>query len=358
LSRALAWEAAHLSNLGGRTWRRAQRLLGKARRLADQVADPYARGWTALCDGIVNFTNGRWPAARSQLEQAERTLRGECTGVAWEVNTAQAFLLWNLFYYGDLPEMRRRVASLVPEALERGDQYAAATHSTFCLPIIQLVDGDPQAARVTVAKALSQWTYAGFHVQHFIALMSQTYIDLYCGRGEAAWQRMQEQWPLARRSQLLRVQVLRTLLTHLRGRAALAYARESPTPGPLLRAAQRDARQLLRENMPYCTPHGRHLLAGVAALQGDRAAALRMLEDAVRGYESCHMSLLAAATRCRWGELRGDDEGLRMADEARTFFQDQAVDDIDRFLHALTAIPAPDALNVRNEGKAKFALSR
>lgn len=346
LSRALAWEAAHLSNLGGRTWRRAQRLLGEACRLAEQAPDPYARGWTALCDGIVNFTNGRWVAARGQLELAERVLRGECTGVAWELNTAHAFTLWALFYVGDLPEMHRRAASLAAEALERGDQYAAATHSTFSLPMSQLADGDPQAARGTLADALARWTCAGFHVQHIIALMCQTYIDLYCGQGEAAWRRMQEQWPLVARSQLLRVQVLRSLLKHLRGRAALACARRGGAAGPLLRAARRDARQLLRENMPYCTPHGRHLLAGIAEIEGDRPRAVDLLAEAAQGYENCGMRLFAAALRGRLGQLRGDGEGQAAVEEAYTLLEEQGVQDVERFMDALTAIPQPTPAKV------------
>ena len=41
-----------------------------------------------------------------------------------------------------------------------------------------------------------------------IALMSHTYIDLYCGNGAAAWQRINAQWPAVKGSHLLVVQVI------------------------------------------------------------------------------------------------------------------------------------------------------
>jgi eukaryotic-like serine/threonine-protein kinase len=341
LARALSWEAAHLSNLGGRTWDRNQRLLDEARRLAESVEDPYARHWATLCSGLIKFTNGKWKEARAELELAESRLRRECTGVAWELNTAHAFTLWSLFYLGELSEMNRRVAPLFAEAGERGDQYAAATHGAFSLPMSRLIGGDPEAAEAATADALAQWTQAGFHVQHFIALMCRTYIDLYSGRGEAAWRRMEEQLPLVARSQLLRVQVMRSLLTHLRGRAALAFAREAEAPGPLLRAARREAKRLLRERMPYCTPHARHLLAGVAVLWEDWKRADDLLEQAMRGYEQVDMQAFAAALRFRLGELRGAAGGAQLIEEAENFFREQGVKDVARFVNALAVSVRP-----------------
>jgi len=332
LARAFAWEAAHTSNLGGRTWKQVERLLSMARDLAAGTSQPYAPAWVTLCEGIANFTNGRWQVAQTRLEQAAGALRRDCTGVAWELGTADAFSLWSLMYLGQLGEMHRRAERLVQQAHQRGDLYAVTTHSAFALPVGQLLAGDPDTARQTIAAALANWTQVGFHVQHIVALMAQTYIDLSCGRGEAAWRRMQQQWPLA--AQLLRVQVLRSLLTHLRARSALAAARSSRSPGPLLRAARRDAQRVLRERMPYCTPHAQHLLAGVAALQGDQDAAISWLRQAVLGYAAVDMQALAAATRYRLGTLVGGDEGRSLIAEAEAFFQAQGAQEVGRIVDA------------------------
>jgi hypothetical protein len=334
VARALAWEAAHLSNLGGTTWDKTQCLLKQARKLGETVADPYALGWTDLCEGLTNFTNGRWQAARTKLEQAAGTLRDHCTGVSWELGTAHAFTLWSLLYSGDLVEMCRRSFRLVAEARERGDRYAATTHSAFCLPLAQLVAGDPAQARQTIAAALSEWSRVGFHVQHIVGLMCHTYVDLYCDRGEDAWRRINELWPAVVRSQLLRVQVLRSLLTHLRARSALAAARTSRSQAPLLGAARRDARRLLGENMPYCTPHARHLLAGIAIREGRREQAIELLRDTLRGYSETGMRLFAAATQRRLGEVLGGDEGDTHISEANAYLQMLEVANIDKVVDA------------------------
>jgi hypothetical protein len=122
---------------------------------------------------------------------------------------------------------------------------------------------------------------------------------------------------------------------HLRGRAALAHARESASPDRLLRAARREGKRLLREKMSYCTPHGQHLLAGVAILRGDRIGAAHLLEQAAKGYEAVEMIALAAAVRCRIGELRGDDDGQRMIDEAHAYFRRQGAANPERMIDAL-----------------------
>ena len=224
LARALAWEAAHTSNMGGTTWQRTERLLGQARQLAEQVDNPFAQGWTGLCAGIAHFTNGRWPQALALLEAAEWLLRERCTGVAWEIGTAHTFKLWTLLYLGEVKAMSEQSFALLQEARSRGDQYAATTHSAFSVPMGHLTAGDPRARGNRSPRRWRAGRKKAFTFSTSSRLMASTYIDLYEGRGTDAWERMQRQWPLAVGSQLLRVQVLRTFLTHLRARSALAAA--------------------------------------------------------------------------------------------------------------------------------------
>ena len=86
--------------------------------------------------------------------------------------------------------------------------------------------------------------------------------------------------------------------------------------------------------MPYCTPHGQHLLAGAAAIEGDRDGAIGLLEEACRGYQQADMASFAAATRCRLGELKGGADGGRMIAEAHEFFTGQGVQDVGRMIDA------------------------
>ncbi len=218
LARALAWQAAHTANLGGARWERTTRLLEEARTLSNRIDHPQARGFTTLCQGISEWTTGRWKKARASLESAEKILRDFCTGVAWELGTAHTFTLWSLFYLGEFAEMERRSSLLLREAQDRGDLYAATTLGTFSAAMARLGTADPEGARQIVATFLQQWSHKAFHVQHVIALLSLTYIDLYCRNGAAAWTRVSEQWPALERSHLLRVQVIRVMLTNSRAR--------------------------------------------------------------------------------------------------------------------------------------------
>ena len=218
--RALAWQAAHASNFGCAHWPRTLKLLDEARTLARRIEHPHALGITTLSAGVAEFTSGRWQNARAGLERAEQILRDQCTGVAWELGTAHTFSLWSLFYLGELARMSQRSALLLREAQERGDLYAATTLGAFTEAIARLAADDAAGARRMVSEFLGQWSQQGFHVQHMIALMSQTYIDLYCENGSAAWQRINEQWPALKGSHLLVVQVIRALLVHLRARVS------------------------------------------------------------------------------------------------------------------------------------------
>ncbi|WP_145348627.1 serine/threonine-protein kinase [Rosistilla ulvae] len=315
LARALAWEAAHTSNAGGHTQGRVNKLLGLSKDLAAGTDDPYVHVITALSDGVQHWTNGRWQNSLDALIDAEHRLRNQCAGVAWELDTAHTFILWGLFYLGQMDEFSTRSEAWMTQAKQRGDLYAETTHGSFSVPIAKLVHDDPAAGRIAINDALNKWTYPGFHVQHSIALMANTYIDLYCGNGVDAWNRYEQQWPLLKASNLLHVQTIRMFNLHLRSRAALAAVAQSGNhisgrdANAMLARVERDARSILHSKMAYCIPHGKHLLAGVAAARGNRETATGLLEQAEQGYLAVDMQIFAAAMRWRRGQLIGGDQG-------------------------------------------------
>ncbi len=359
---ALAWEAAHRSNAGGPTGGRAARLLDEAEALARRIEQPYARGLVVLARGAAEFTSGRWKSAVPFLEQAEQTFRDGCTGVAWERDTAHVFLLWSLFYLGELADMGRRTDLLLQEARQRGDLYAATHLGVFSGPMARLSAGDADGARQLLDESLRQWSPQGFHLQHLTGLMCQTYLDLYAGAGASAWQRLVRQWPAVARSHFLRAQTLRVLFWDLRARSALAAATEqgrrargdsepralasgaaslanargSDRPSTLLRAAEGDARRIAREKMPWSTPIAELLRAGLDVARGDRASALERLGRATAGFDAADMALFAAVARRRRGELLGD-AGRELLDAADAWMRSRHIHDPAR----MTATFAP-----------------
>lgn len=331
LSRALAWEAAHTSNAGGRMQPRVTQLLGLAKELAVDTDDPYVHVIIGLSDGVAHWTNGRWQAALDLLTDAEHRLRTECSNVAWELDTAHTFILWAHFYLGQLDELSTRSDALMTQARQRGDLHAETTHGSFSAAVAKLVADDPAGGRNTIDDALNKWVHPGFHVQHSIALMANTYIDLYCGKGGEAWNRYQQQWPHLKASNLLHLETVRMFNLHLRGRAALAALLESDNRIPwraankMLALVSRDARQIIKSKMPYCIPHGKHLQAGVAAIRGDHETAINMLAEAEQGYSDAGMQMFAAATQWRRGQQICGDQGRDLVASAQQVMASQNV---------------------------------
>ena len=74
---------------------------------------------------------------------------------------------------------------VILEARNRGDLYAMTVAGAMILPL--LVADEPDVAEREVNKLVSQWSRAGFHLQHFYAMYSYIEIALYRGDGPAAW---------------------------------------------------------------------------------------------------------------------------------------------------------------------------
>jgi serine/threonine protein kinase len=326
IARALAWEAAHSSNDGSPGWKRTRKLLDAADGLARRVGNPHPIAMATMARGVAEFTMGRWAAAVPLLGEAESILRDRCTGVTWELDTAHTFSLWALVYQGKFAEMSGRAAQLAREAEERGDLYVQTNLGTFMQPHARLAADDPEGARAAVRRALEMWSAEGFHLQDLTALMSDTLIDLYEGRGGAAWNRISGQWVAVKRSQMLRIQVLRIVLRHFRGRSALAAALAAADPRPSIRAALSDARRIAREGIPWAAPMAASLRAGAAALAGDRVSAAALLSAAAAGFDEAGMLSYASAARRRLGEIEKGEEGARMVERADGELRAQGVE--------------------------------
>src|SRR5262249_51575540 len=149
--------------------------------------------------------------------------------------------------------------------------------------------------------------------QHYFELLAETQIDLYRGDARAALARVERTWPALDAALLLRLQCLRVEVTHLRARARIAVAAGTAPRAyrrrRLLAAARRDAQRIEAEPCLWAPPLAASIHAGVAALEGDDAAAADRLDSAARGFDRLHMALHAVAARYWRGSLRGGDGG-------------------------------------------------
>ncbi len=318
IARALAMEAGFSALSGGAGRQRSGRFSDMAAKLSSRVGNPHALGITTLMAGLGKFLVGEWRDAFEQCEAAYEILHDQCTGVLWEMTTAQNFIVGSLLYLGRFPEIARRLPVMLATAGERGNLYATRDIK-IRMNFMWLVGDDPEAARKDLAEALGLWSHEGFYLQHYNTLLSEVQIALYAGEAETAWEQVTSRWIDLRRSMLLRIQVLRIEALFLRARGALAMAERDPVRrARFLKEAERLAGAIESEDMPWSDPFAWLLRAGVAALRNDRAGAEDLLSRAAIGFDKSGMALHAAVARYRIAELRGEADNGEYGQAARS----------------------------------------
>jgi len=311
--RALSLEAVQVAIAGGRASRRADRYLEQAMALARRVDEPHALGVVSMAAGIVACFEGRWQRAVELSDEAEKTFREGCTGVVWELETAQVCALCALSASGAVAELSDRLPLAVPEANERGD--APAQPRLDCVTLPRLAANDPDGAEQGLGEGAAECWEDRFHVDRFHRLFAQVEIDLYRGDGPRARSRIMDVWRPLNRSHLLRVQLLRVMVVDALARAALSEAAGASDPEPLLRVAEERAKRLRREKEPWVEPLAELILAAVAASRRQRSKATTLLRDAISRFDALDMSLRAACARRRLGELIGGPSGSALVEE-------------------------------------------
>jgi tetratricopeptide (TPR) repeat protein len=325
VARALALEAMLVAYPGRSGGRRGQAHLEAAGALAERIGNPHARGLVRLVAGMVAQVQGQWKVARAAYEEAEQIFRDSCRDVPWELHTAQSQCSAVLLSQGELAELVGRLPVLFHEARDRGNLYAWTNANGFLRPLICLMDDDLCGAVQRLKEYQSQLPRQGFVIQHVLSLVAEAQIELYAGNAARAWACFGRHWPELTRSLFMRVQLVRILVRELRARCALAAAVQDSAPGPLLREAAADAGRLEREQVPWAAAHARLLRGGVAAAGGDRAAAARLVAEAVQGFEAADMALYAAVARWRQGELVGGSAGQGLVAGAEAWMAGQRV---------------------------------
>jgi hypothetical protein len=325
IARALALYSGHVAVVGGPARSQAARLLSMAASIASRTDNYYAKGLVYVMSGLVAFLQGRFRKCLEDSDTGEAMLRERCSGVAWELNTAQSFALWALFYMGQISEIKRRLPLLLTEARERGNLYALSNFGTFARPLATLADDDPDRADRELREVMDMWTQQGFHVQHQNAVFGVMQIEVYRGNGLGAWEHINQKWPEIRRSMLSHIQVIRIVDIFWRGCCALTAAAQSDRSARFLRAARRDIRCLYRERMDWAVPLAQLLQAGGAALVGKKTDAVKLLSQAAMNLDRLDMGLYAASARRRLGMLLGTEEGERLIQSADDWMASQQI---------------------------------
>jgi serine/threonine protein kinase len=336
VAKALALEVAYSASSGGRTRRRTERLRAETALLVARVGHPHALGLATFTSGFAEYLEGRWRTAQKLLEQAEGILRERCTGVSWEVDNAQYYTLRSLCFMGRFDELSRRLPSHLDDAKMRGDLYAETNLRTRVSYNLLLARDEPTRARGEIREMLARWSHRSYHLQHYYDLHGQAEIDLYEGNPKAAWERVSSGWKALERSLSLRAQIVYLESAYLRARTVLAAIAAREIDVRLIELAERDARRIEREDMPWSNPFAQVVRASAAALRGDGPNAILLLASAEGGFEAADEGLWAAAARRRRGELVGGLEGNRLIAEADAAMSKERVVDPVRLSAVLT----------------------
>jgi tetratricopeptide (TPR) repeat protein len=336
VARAMAFEAAQTAARGEPTRKRALQITQRAEELALKTGHPQAIGLAIWASGVAAYLVGHWKDAARLCERAAEVLRDQCTGVSWELATANRFMLGAMVYMGEIGEVSRRVPDLLAAALEQGNLFAAMDLRTR-MNVIWLAADDPNRARAEVIEALKVWPQEGFHLQHYTAMQALAQIELYTGDSQVAWKHIEGQWKELEESMLLRIQILRVDAMYLKARAALASASEGAQCAHRLKIAEKLARRMASERVAWVNPFVSLIRAAIAHRRHDTSVARELLSHAVATFHLADTDLYEAVARRRLGELLGDERGQRHIQEADAWMQSREIQNPQ----AMTRMMAP-----------------
>jgi serine/threonine protein kinase len=333
ISRSLSIEACFVSSMGIKKVPRVERLLAKARNIADS---PHASGLALVASGIAAYETGNLPAACEFCETSEEVLGTQCNGVSWELACARLFGSWSRYRLGDIAFLIERVPQFEREAAERGDLYGMLAMATGCPRIaMTLVTDQPAQQRKIAEDAIARWPGDYYQIQHYWADYAILHIDLYAGEPEPAWERVLRIWPLLKRVMLLRVEEVQVYMNEIRARIALAMAARSRNNQSYIAEVERVARLLASKRVPWCPAMANLLRAQLASLAGDHQRELELLTAAQTRFEESRIVPYAMVSRLRRGLLLGGAEGEAHVVAAQSWAHTEHVANLDGFTRML-----------------------
>jgi hypothetical protein len=286
----------------------------------------------------------------ARCERAEEIAAQGQVSFASERTKLRHFIMDGLLMLGEWREMGRRLPAWREDARRRGDSFAGGfmwVHSYVpCLAADR-----PDEAEEFIRQAVEEWIPGGGFGVSYWALYGRCEAALYRGEGRPALDRLRREWSAVKELNGIDfVQFLSVLLVHLRARATLAAASDTPPGGRLfgprarlLRAAAWDARTMERGRTAWTTPLARLIRAGIANLLGRREESLALLVRAEEEFTAVAMGMYAAAARRRRGQVLGGNEGGALVEAADAWMAGQDVRDPGR----VTAMLAPGFPGIR-----------
>ncbi|KAF0247348.1 MAG: ATPase/protein kinase family protein, partial [bacterium] len=348
VARALALEAAYSAKDGGRKRERTAAICYQAMVLAKQINHPHTNALAILELGFSAYMEGNWTRAYEEFNRGELILREQCTNVTWELDTKHYFYMRTLLFLGRITELLEQRSKLLKEAQERGDLFVT-TNLRIWSHMIFLASDNPEGAKKDVSEAIAGWSSKSFDLQHYWGLYTLSEIDFYCNDFEGAWHRLEETWPKLNNSFFLLTQIIAIESLHLRARTCLGLAAKlQPTQHQeeitrLLSMAERDAKKIEQEKMPWGNALASLIRAGIAIARNQIEIANKWLIEAEVGFENTKMELYLMATRYRRGQLTKGEQGQIMLQASKDWGLAQKMKEPEKIFNML--IPSKWPIN-------------
>ena len=274
---ALAGQAPLIVRTGGKNcFIQARALIARATAIAANLSRPYTDAFILLMSGTVSYLEGNWKQCRDECEQASEILRSKCSGISWELGTANTFALLARGNRGDWFENRQLLPTLIREAESRGDLYSTLSLRILgFVHILDLASGQPELARQNLDRDLELWSDQN-DMQRAGAVVAKMNIALYQNDPERAWSDYESGWPWLQRSGLLRLPAPYAIAHHCRGRVALAMADRCgpgvPSRERFLRVARDSTKCIFTKGLPGTRGLGRLMQAGISSFESSERA--------------------------------------------------------------------------------------
>jgi tetratricopeptide (TPR) repeat protein len=328
LLRALVMESAHSLSNGAPESKRERELLAAIEPLRERLGGEDKR-FANHIRGLSCFHRGRWAEALALMNHEIDTLPYGHTGMGF----IRVYAIFTDYYVGNLRRAFDRARQLLVQATDRGDLYTSVNLRTTVVPAAALADDDPEAARATLRAALESWTQTTFSVQHWHALLYEATTDLYDGRGDEGYVRIDREWRNLKRSLLMHGVAVRVPALFLRGTLAIASIAGHPDVAPQrIAEARRLASTLAKETDPWARVLVDLINAAADNASGDRSGAIARLRSALALADSTGTRVYSAPSRHRLGELLGGDEGRAAIDEATAELRAQGIRNPQRWV--------------------------
>jgi hypothetical protein len=337
----LAAEATQCAHVDDGKQQRTHKLLTAAQSYVTPQTSDQARAFLLAMTAIADNLGGRWRECLANASESIRIFRDRCTGVTWEISTATSFAFSSRWLLGEWTESARLLPGVIQEAAQRGDLYTNVTmHVVTGYHMLCLAENQPNKALEALDEARSQWKNPDFDVQRLYDMYSRVEIALYQGDAEAASRLVQETFPAAEQSQLLRVSLLGAYGFAVKSRSILASAvshpRDSVQRRELLREADGTSGRLDRMKAGYGKGWAALLYACSAISRGDRTRAAVHLESAERIFEGYSLAPWRAVARIRRGRLIGGAIGQALWKAGMAWMDAQQVKRADRLVETFS----------------------